>query len=893
MDSAEIRRRFLAFFAERGHTVVPSASLLLDDPTLLFVNAGMVPFKPYFLGEAVPEHTRATSVQKCVRTLDIEEVGKTTRHASFFQMCGNFSFGDYFKETAIPLAWELLTSPTDQGGYGFEKERLWATVYEDDDESEQLWLNLTDIPAERIQRRGKADNFWSMGVPGPCGPCSEIYFDRGPEYGQEGGPVVDEDRYLEIWNLVFMQYARGEGQTKEDYPILGELPAKNIDTGAGLERIAALLQGVDNIYEIDTTRAVLDRATAITGKHYGDNEKDDVALRVVADHSRTCVFMIADGVSPGNEGRGYVLRRITRRIINKMRLLGATEPVMVPLIASVVAAMSPQYPELIDDEARIATIAANEERAFLETLRSGTTIFDTAVAEVRSAGGSLLSGEKAFLLHDTYGFPIDLTLEMAAESGLDVDRAGFTALMEDQRQRAKADARSRKAGLADLTEFRTLLDRFGPTDWLAYEGLDCDATVVGILKGDQPSPALVTGEVGIVVLDRTPFYAESGGQHADAGTIFGDGVEVEVLDVQRPVKGLVAHQVRVKSGALTLDQSVHAQVDPAWRRDARQAHSGTHVVHAALREVLGPSALQSGSFNRPGYLRLDFKWTGGLSPQARRDVEDVSNRAVRDDLGVGVEYMTLERAKKIGALALFGETYGDEVRVVEIGGAWSRELCGGTHVSSSAQIGPLAITGESSIGSGTRRVEATVGLPAFEYLARERDMVAQLTEMLNVGASDLPQRVSEMVARLKEAERELDKIKKASLTDSLDQLVGQPVDIGDGQLWTFKAPEGTSGGDLRDLVQRASSTQRPDQPGAWLAAAVTDGKVALVSAVNKAGQERGLTAKDLLASALPVVDGRGGGKPDVAQGGGTNPQGLDSAFDAARVAVGERWGAPN
>ncbi|MEI2727929.1 MAG: alanine--tRNA ligase [Candidatus Nanopelagicales bacterium] len=892
MDSAEIRRRFLAFFADRGHTVVPSASLLLDDPTLLFVNAGMVPFKPYFLGEAVPEYTRAASVQKCVRTLDIEEVGKTTRHASFFQMCGNFSFGDYFKETAIPLAWELLTSPIEAGGFGFAKERLWATVYEDDDESEQLWLNLTDIPAERIQRRGKADNFWSMGVPGPCGPCSEIYFDRGPEYGQEGGPVVDEDRYLEIWNLVFMQYARGDGQTKDDYPILGELPAKNIDTGAGLERIAALLQGVENIYEIDTTRTVLDKATAITGKHYGDSEKDDVALRVVADHSRTCVFMIADGVSPGNEGRGYVLRRITRRVINKMRSLGATEPVMADLIASVVEAMSPQYPELIDDAGRIAAIAANEESAFLETLRSGTTIFDNAVAEIRSAGGSKLPGDKAFLLHDTYGFPIDLTLEMAAESGMEVDRAGFTALMEDQRQRAKADARSRKAGLADLSEFRTLLDQHGPTDWLAYDGLDCDATVIGILKGDKPAPALAAGDVGTIVLDRTTFYAESGGQHADAGRILGEGVDVEVIDVQRPVKGLVAHQVRIKSGELTLDQKVHAEVDPAWRRDARQAHSGTHVVHAALREVLGPTALQSGSFNRPGYLRLDFKWTGGLSAQSRRDVEDVSNRAVRDDLGVGVEYMTLERAKKIGALALFGETYGDEVRVVEIGGAWSRELCGGTHVSSSAQIGPIAVTGESSIGSGTRRVEATVGLPAFEYLARERDMVSQLTDMLNVGASDLPQRISEMVSRLKEAERELDKFKKASLADNVDQIIGAPTQIGEGSLWLFEAPSGTGGGDLREIVQRASAKTRPDVPGAWVGAADADGKLSLVVVVNKAGQERGLTAKDLLAAVLPAVDGRGGGKPDVAQGGGTNPAGLPEGFQAARATAGERWGAP-
>jgi len=892
MDSAEIRRRFLAFFAERGHEVVPSASLLLDDPTLLFVNAGMVPFKPYFLGEAVPPYSRATSVQKCVRTLDIDEVGKTTRHASFFQMCGNFSFGDYFKSTAIPLAWELLTSTIEDGGFGFAKDKLWATIYEDDDESERLWLELTDMPTERIQRRGKADNFWSMGVPGPCGPCSEIYFDRGPEHGKEGGPVADEDRYLEIWNLVFMQSERGEGRGKDDYPILGELPAKSIDTGAGLERMAALLQGVDNIYEIDTTKVVLDRATAITGKRYGDDEHDDVALRVVADHARTCAFMVNDGVLPGNEGRGYVLRRLMRRVINKMRLLGATEPVMRDLVDAVVSSMAPQYPELIDDQERIANICANEERAFLETLRAGTTIFESAVAEVKAGGATTLPGDRAFLLHDTYGFPIDLTLEMANEVGLDVDKDGFRALMADQRGRAQEDARNRKSGLADLSAFRTVLDQAGPTDWLAYDGLDCEAKVVAIVRGVESLPVLDQGEIASVILDRTTFYAESGGQHADAGHLVGHGVRIEVLDVQRPVKGLVAHQVRVLEGQLAAGQKLEAKVDPDWRRDARQAHSGTHVVHAALRETLGPTALQSGSFNRPGYLRLDFAWSGPLSVGERQAIEAASNRAVRDDLAVSVQYMTLPQAKEFGALALFGEAYGEEVRVVEIGGPWSRELCGGTHVSASSQIGPLAVTAESSIGSGTRRVEATVGFQAFEYLARERDLVAQLSEILNATSSEqLPEKVNGIVFRLKEAEREIAKAKQANMSANLSSILGSHVDIADGRLWTFRAPVGTSSGDLREMVTRGIKLTRPDIPVAMVGAAESDGKIALVAAANPLAQERGVSAQDLLKAVLPSVEGRGGGKKDIAQGGGTNVAGLDDGFsavtDVMRSALGD------
>lgn len=891
MDSAEIRRRFLAFFEEREHAVVPSASLILDDPTLLFVNAGMVPFKPYFLAEATPPWQRATSVQKCVRTLDIEEVGKTTRHASFFQMCGNFSFGDYFKAQAIPFAWELLTKSIDDGGFGLDKERLWVTVYEDDDESIDIWLKETEVPAERIQRRGMADNFWSMGVPGPCGPCSEIYYDRGPEHGREGGPIADEDRYMEIWNLVFMESERGEGTGKDNFEIVRSLPAKNIDTGAGLERLAAVLQNVDNIYEIDTTKIILDEASTITGVEYGSNEESDVALRVVADHARTAAFMIADGVTPGNEGRGYVLRRIVRRVVLKMRVLGASEPVMRQLIDSVVRAMGPQYSELVEDHERIATIAANEEKSFLETLRAGTQIFNSAVEEQKAHASKTLPGAKAFQLHDTYGFPIDLTLELAEEAGLDVDQEGFRALMADQRQRAKEDARTRKASLADLTVFRDIFDANGATDWLAYEGLNTEAKVLAIVREGEPAQALSEGEIGTVILDRTTFYAESGGQHADAGHLVGDGVVVEVLDVQRPVQGLVAHKVRVTSGELVLDAPVEAKVDPEWRRDARQAHSGTHVVHAALREVLGPSATQSGSFNRPGYLRLDFSWGQALSPQARLDVEEVSNRAVRDDLPVAVRLMSLEEARQKGALALFGETYGDTVRVVDIGGPWSRELCGGTHVGSSSQIGPLAITSEASVGSGSRRLEAVVGLSAYEYLARERDMVGQLTELLGAKPETLVERVSGMVTRLKDAEREVDKLKAEKVTANMSNLIGGHTEVGDARIWTFKLPQDLSAKELRGIVQRAQGMARADIPVAFVGASVDGDKVSVVAATNALAQERGVSANDLLRATLSEVDGKGGGKADIAQGGGSNPQGLERGFEAAVAVLKSSLGA--
>ncbi|MGY1746038.1 alanine--tRNA ligase [Blastococcus sp. SYSU D00695] len=888
MQTAEIRRRFLEHFAARGHTVVPSASLVSPDPSLLFTVAGMVPFIPYLTGREPAPFPRATSVQKCVRTLDIEEVGKTTRHGTFFQMNGNFSFGDYFKEGAIQHAWDLVTGRVEDGGLGFDPERIWVTVYLDDDEAAEAWARIAGLPPERIQRLGMEDNYWSTGAPGPAGPCSEIYVDRGPEYGPDGGPAVDRagDRFLEIWNLVFMQYERGAGEGK-DFPILGELPKKNIDTGMGLERVAFLLQGVDNLYEIDEVAPVLRRAAELAGVTYGKDHDADVRLRVVADHVRSGLMLIGDGVTPGNEGRGYILRRLLRRAVRSMKLLGVDEATLPELLPVSRDAMSASYPELATDFARISSVAYAEEEAFRRTLASGTALFDTAVREAKQAGTPALSGEQAFSLHDTYGFPIDVTLEMAAEQGVTVDEAGFRALMQQQRDRARADARAKRTGSVDVLAYRRLLAEHGPTDWLAYETLRTDSRVLAVVSeltdSDGAEVVAGPGEVTRVVLDRTPFYAESGGQVADAGVLTWDGGRAEVLDVQRPVKGLVAHQVRVLEGELRAGVSLTAEVDREWRLSACQAHSGTHVVHAALRQVLGPQALQSGSYNRPGYLRLDFAWQGALSVQQRTDIEDVANAAVRADHAVTASWMTLPEAQAIGALALFGETYSEDVRVVEIGGPWSRELCGGTHVRGSAQIGTLALTGESSVGSGARRVEAAVGLEGFRYLARERDLVRQLGELLKTPSDGLVERVSGVLARQRETERELTELRAQQSVAAAGTLAAGARDVG-GVAVVTGAPEGLGGGDLRTLALDVRG-RLGDRPAVVLLASDSGGKVALVAALTPAARERGLSASDVLRAAAAPVGGRGGGKADVAQGGGTDPGGIPAALAAGEQAV--------
>ena len=882
MDSAEIRSRFLTFFEERQHVVVPSASLLVDDPTLLFVNAGMVPFKPYFLGEAPAPYPRATSVQKVVRTLDIDEVGKTTRHASFFQMAGNFSFGDYFKELAIPYAWELLTNPQDSGGYGFDPNRLWATVYLDDDEAVDIWHKKVGLPLDRIQRRGQADNFWSMGVPGPCGPCSEIYYDRGPEFGREGGPIVDEDRYLEVWNLVFMQNVRGDGPAKEGYPIVGDLPAKNIDTGMGLERMAALLQGVDNIYEIDTSKAILEIATDLTGKRYGANHRDDVYLRVVTDHARTCTFLINDGVVPGNEGRGYVLRRLMRRVIRNMRMLGARDPSMQQLVSASVVSMAPQYPELVREQPRIESVAAAEEGIFLQTLKTGAQVFDVAVSDTKKSGTSELSGDKVFALHDTHGFPIELTLEMAAEQGLSVDEAGFRRLMAEQRDRAKADAKARKEGITPLTAYRDVLDRSGSTDFTGYDEVVTDGNVVGLLRDGQDVPAVRAGEEIEVVLDRTPFYAEGGGQLGDHGRIVtADGSVIEVYDVQSPVGGLYVHRGTVVDGEVRRGEAAEGEVDLTRRQAISRAHTATHMIHRAFRELLGDTATQMGSENAPGRLRFDFPSPTPVPATVLSDAEALVNDVLQDDLRVTAQKMSQADAVSMGAMALFGEKYGDVVRVVSVGD-WAHELCGGTHAARSGQLGVVKFLSESSIGAGVRRVEALVGADAYRFLAREHHLVTQLSHLTKVRPEELPERVEQLLLRLKDAEKELERIKSSQLLAKVDDIMGSGEDIGRFRLWSFRAPDGVAAGDLRQMVLRGRDMTDQSRPVGLVGAAVADGRVALVAAVNDAARAAGLSARDMLAAAMPSIDGRGGGKDDLAQGGGSKPEGLPDAFGAAK-----------
>ncbi len=776
MESAEIRSSWLKFFESENrqglqHTVVPSASLIADDPNLLLVNAGMVPFKPFFLGEVKPPYKRAASVQKVVRTLDIEEVGKTTRHASFFQMCGNFSFGDYFKEGAISLAWELLTRPQSDGGYGYPEDKLWVTVFLTDDEAADIWHKKIGIPLERIQRRGMADNFWSMGVPGPCGPCSEIFFDRGPAYGREGGPVADEDRYVEIWNLVFMQNERGPGEGKENFPILGELPAKSIDTGLGLERTAAVLQNVDNIYEIDTTRLILDRASALTSVRYGSDQRTDVLLRVIADHARTAAMLIGDGVTPGNEGRGYVLRRIMRRTIRNMRLLGSHDPVMNELVGVSITAMSPQYPELMNDQDRILSVSGSEEETFLQTLKSGTQIFDTASAELRKTKSTVLSGESVFKLHDTYGFPFDLTLEMAQEQGLKVDEDGFRRLMKEQRDRAKADARIKKSGHTDVSEYRKIADSSGRTEFIGYETLSGEAGIVGILADGVSVVSASQGDEVEVVLNRTPFYAEGGGQLADGGFItLSNGAQIEVDDVQSPVPGLSVHRGRVISGAIHTGDQALANVDVERRQAISRAHTATHMVHKAFREVLGETATQAGSENSPGRFRFDFPSTGAVPHSVLNDVEARVNTLLLEDWEVQAEIMSQDQARSMGAMALFGEKYGDQVRVVSVGD-WARELCGGTHVERSGQLGIVKLLSESSIGAGVRRVEALVGADAYRYLVREHLLLNSLTEIIK-GArpEELPERISELVAKVREIEKELAAIRSAQALSQISRI---------------------------------------------------------------------------------------------------------------------------
>jgi alanyl-tRNA synthetase len=889
METAEIRRRWLAFFESKGHTVVPSAPLLYDDPNLLFVNAGMVPFKPYFLGQATPPYRRATSVQKCVRTLDIDEVGKTTRHGTFFQMNGNFSFGDYFKEGAISYAWELVTGSQQDGCLGFDPDSIWVTVLDGDDEAADLWRRIAGLPEERIQRRGVQDNYWHMGVPGPGGPCSEIYVDRGPEHGPDGGPVVDEDRFLEIWNLVFMQHELSAVRSKTDFDIAGELPAKNIDTGMGLERVAYLLQGVDNLYEIDEVYPVIEAAEEMSGRHYGSNEADDVRFRVVADHVRSGLMLMGDGVTPGNEGRGYVLRRLLRRAVRSMRLLGVQDPALPVLLPVSKEVMTRSYPELETEWPRISQVAYAEEEAFRRTLSAGTTILDTAVSRAKSSGSTVLPGEEAFQLHDTYGFPIDLTLEMAAEQGLSVDEAGFRRLMAEQRERAKADAKAKKSAHGDTTAYRAVADAIGrDVEFTGYDEVVTEARVAGILVGGSVVPTAHQGQEVEIILDRTPFYAEGGGQLADAGTIrLANGAVVEVRDVQSPLNGLIVHRAVVVEGEVGTGEQALGQVDISRRRSISRAHTATHMVHKAIREALGDTAAQAGSENAPGRFRFDFTAAGAVPPSVLHDVEARVNALLMDDLPVHAEIMTLDQARQSGAIALFGEKYGDQVRVVSVG-EWARELCGGTHAQRSGQLGLVKLLGESSIGSGVRRIEALVGTDAYDFLAREHAIVGQLTEVLKVRPEELPERIHGILSRLKDAEREIAAARQQQVLRAAGTLVEKARDVYGVSVVTHDAGEGVTGEDVRKLVTDVRSRMGESRPVVVAVAAVNKGRPQVVVATNEQARRWGVRAGELVKVAAQVLGGGGGGKDDLAQGGGQDAGKVAEALQRIEHAVGER-----
>ncbi|WP_062133612.1 alanine--tRNA ligase [Demequina aestuarii] len=893
MRTADIRQRWIDFFESKGHHIAPSASLVSPDPSLLFTVAGMVPFIPYIIGTQTSAHPRVASVQKCIRTKDIEEVGKTTRHGTFFQMLGNFSFGDYFKQGAIEMAWELLTGPEDEGRYGFDPETLWVTIWEQDDEAEAALLEV-GLPAERIVKLPREEIFWDTGQPGPAGPCAEWHVDRGPEFGPDYDPATgaagwtDEigDRYLEIWNLVFDQFLRGPGSGK-DYPLIRELDQKAIDTGAGLERIAFLKQGVSNMYEIDEVFPVIEKAQELSGREYKANAQDDVRMRVIADHVRSAMMLMHDGVVPGNEGRGYVLRRLLRRTVRAMRLLGVDDPSLTILMDTSYRAMSVSYPELAESITRIQSIAGSEEESFRRTLTQGTAMLDTAVAKAKTAGSSALSGTDAFQLHDTFGFPIDLTLEMAAEQGVSVDEAGFRSLMAEQRDRARADAKAKKGGHADVSVYQAVGAQT-PTTFRGYDELSLLTSVAAVIKDGVSVPVATTGDTVEVVLAQTPFYPESGGQDADTGEIRGANATLTVIDVQRPVADVIVHTVTVDEGEVAVGDQVSAEVDLVNRRLASKAHSATHLIHAALHEVLGNDATQAGSYNKPGYMRLDFAWRQGISHSAREEIEGIANRAIREELPVGTQVMSLDEARSLGAMALFGEKYGDRVRVVEIGGPFSRELCAGTHVENSAQIGLLSVTSEGSVGSGARRIEALVGADAFQNLAAERSIVSELSTTLKARPEELTDRIGALLTRLSDAEKQLSQYRQQAMQQVAAQLVGTATDVNGVRLVAHESTTAADGDDLRTLVTDVRARLGESEPTVVAASAAVGGRPQIVVATNQAARDAGVRAGDLVKAASAVLGGGGGGKPDLAQGGGQDASKIPDALVAVRDAVGSR-----
>ena len=874
MEGDRIREEFLRFFEERGHKRVPSSSLIPPlESGLLLTNAGMNQFIPYFLGHARAPFPRATTDQRCFRALDIDNVGHTARHLTFFEMLGNFSFGDYFKAEAVSWAYELVTER-----YGIDAERLWVTVFEEDTEAEAAW-DATGFPASRIVKRGKFDedgefaNFWSTHAPGPCGPCSEIFVDRGPRFGPDGGPDVDEERFMEIWNLVFIQ-----DETDDGVNVVGELPAKNVDTGSGLERVATVLQDVDSVFETDLLRPLLEVAESLSGRTHGRDERDDVSLKVIAEHGRATTFLIADGVQPSNDGRGYVLRRMLRRVVSHARRLGIERDVMPPLVERTVELFGHAHPELVENRAYAEQVASSEEARFAGTLRQGMTLFETEIE--KAAGAKQLPGDVVFKLHDTFGFPKELTSELAAEAGLEIDEERFEALMDTQRERAKRSAKNVRAE----EELATVAGEAGTTEFVGYQTLESDGRLVALIGPGGREPVATEGEEVRFVLDRTPFYAESGGQVGDRGVIRAPGGTITVTDTQFGPGDIIVHTGVVGSGEIREGEEVHGEVDAARREATARAHTATHIVHWTLRHVLGDHARQAGSLVAPGRLRFDFPHHSAVPRDVLEEAEELANRRLAEDGQVTIYETTMDEAKNQGAIALFGEKYGDFVRVVEVGD-YSIELCGGTHVHHTGEIALVRILHEASIGAGMRRVEALVGPDALREINMERDLLYAIARELGTDPKGALERARHYAERVKQLEGELGKQAKQELKVRAEQLASGARVVEGAKLVT--AAVDADADELRSLARDvANRLEGPDGAAAVLGTG-QGGKALLVAAGTKQLIARGVTAPALLEPAAKIVGGGKGGKPNLAFSGGPKGDAFQEALDAVEPRLKE------
>jgi alanyl-tRNA synthetase len=872
MDGDRIRESFLRFFEERGHRLVPSSSLIAPpDSGLLLANAGMNQFIPYFLGHAPAPFARAVTVQKVFRALDIDNVGHTARHLTFFEMLGNFSFGDYFKRESCGWGYELVTEV-----WGIDPELLWVTVYETDDEAIDIWLDI-GMPAERIVRRGKADNYWWTHAAGPAGPCSEIYVDRGPKYGAEGGPEADEDRHMEIWNHVFMQEEVDERQT-----IVRELPAKNIDTGSSLERVAAVLQGTDDIFGTDLLRPLLEVAESLAGTAHGQDERTDVSLKVIAEHGRATAFLIADGVQPSNEGRGYILRRMLRRVVSHARRLGIERDVTPSLIERTVELFGHAYPELVENRAYIEQVAASEEQRFAGTLRQGMALFEQAIPQPpvitdrpgsKVSGGAILRGDVVFKLHDTFGFPIELTRELAEDSGLAIDEQGFEVLMAEQRERAKRAAKKVRAE----EELATIAGDVGKTEFVGYQSLESDGRLQALLGARGRAEVASEGDEVRFVLDRTPFYAESGGQVGDRGIVRATGGTIQVSDAQFGPGDLIVHTGVVASGEVREGEEVHGEVDAGRREATARAHTATHIVHWTLRHVLGDHARQAGSLVAPGRLRFDFPHHSAVPRDMLEQAEELANRRLAEDGQVTIYETTMDEAKNQGAIALFGEKYGDFVRVVEVGD-YSIELCGGTHVHHTGEIAVVRILHEASIGAGMRRVEALVGPDALREINMERELLHAVAQALGTDPKGALERARHYAERVKQLESELGKQDKEQLRRQAEQFVSTQRIVGGVQLVTNLVDADAD--ELRLLAQDTVARLQGGNGAAVALASNKGGKALLVASVSPDLVARGITAPHLLDPAAKIVGGGAGGKPNLAFAGGPKGDAFRKALDA-------------